>query len=117
VRIVGSSGTSLPVGFVVVVGVLVVAQLTLQVVALLSLVRLPSARVSIGGRKWVWALIIVFGELVGSILYFVVGRLPVPAPDPSVTATGSAAQRALDVLYGERPEPPDVEGVAPGREP
>jgi hypothetical protein len=47
-------------------------QLILIVIALRDLVR-PERQVK-GGNKWVWALIIVFGELLGPLLYFALGR-------------------------------------------
>lgn len=47
-------------------------QLILILVALRDLLR-PERRVK-GGNKWLWALIIVVGELLGPLLYFAVGR-------------------------------------------
>jgi len=81
---------------------LLVVQLGIQVYALVDLARRPAVR---GGRKWVWALIIVFGNLVGAIAYLAAGR-PTPEVDVSgssaSTAGGEAAQRAVDALYGPR---------------
>jgi hypothetical protein len=45
-------------------------QLALIVVALIDLARRERTR----GPKWLWALIIVFINLIGPIIYFVVGR-------------------------------------------
>jgi hypothetical protein len=45
-------------------------QLALIVVALLDLARRERTR----GPKWLWVLIIVLVNLIGPILYFVVGR-------------------------------------------
>ena len=45
-------------------------QLVLIVVALIDLARRERTR----GPKWLWALIIVFVNLIGPIIYFVVGR-------------------------------------------
>jgi hypothetical protein len=47
-----------------------VLQLILMVVALVDLSRREKTR----GPKWVWALVIVLGELLGPILYFIIGR-------------------------------------------
>jgi hypothetical protein len=47
-----------------------ILQLVLAVVGLISLSRAEAVR----GPKWMWVLIIVFGNILGSILYFVVGR-------------------------------------------
>ena len=45
-------------------------QLALIVVALIDLARRERTR----GPKWVWVLIILFINLIGPIIYFVVGR-------------------------------------------
>jgi len=50
----------------------VVIQLGLMIVALIDLER-DERRVR-GGRKVVWALIIVFVNIIGPIVYFTVGR-------------------------------------------
>ncbi len=44
---------------------LVLLQLTLMIVALVDLVRREKTR----GPKWVWTLVIIFGELIGPIIY------------------------------------------------
>jgi hypothetical protein len=51
---------------------LIVLQLLLVVVALRDLIQ-PDRRVR-GGNKGIWAVIIVLGELLGPIVYFVAGR-------------------------------------------
>jgi len=49
---------------------LVLLQLTLMIVALVDLIRREKTR----GPKWIWALVIIFGELIGPIIYFIFGR-------------------------------------------
>ena len=49
---------------------LLLIQLSLMVFALIDLAKREKTR----GPKWLWALIIIFGELFGPIIYFVVGR-------------------------------------------
>ena len=49
---------------------LIAIQLVLMIVALLDLRRREKVR----GPKWLWVLLIIFGEMIGPILYFVVGR-------------------------------------------
>lgn len=49
---------------------LIVIQLALIVFALLDLRQRTATR----GPKWVWVLVIVFVNLIGPIIYFVVGR-------------------------------------------
>ena len=51
---------------------LLVLQLILIGVSLWDLTR-PERQVK-GGNKWVWALVIVFGQLVGPLVYLFVGR-------------------------------------------
>ena len=49
---------------------ILVLQLGLIVVALIDLARRERTR----GPKWMWALIILFVNLIGPIVYFVLGR-------------------------------------------
>ncbi|MEO3945011.1 PLD nuclease N-terminal domain-containing protein [Gorillibacterium sp. CAU 1737] len=51
---------------------LVVLQLILMIIAGLDLLRQDKGRIC--GPKWAWALVIVFGELIGPVVYFVAGR-------------------------------------------
>ena len=50
---------------------LILIQLGLMIFALVDLSKREKTR----GPKWMWALIIIFGELVGPIVYFVIGRI------------------------------------------
>ena len=49
---------------------IIILQLILLVVALLDLARRERTR----GPKWVWVLVILFINIIGPILYLVVGR-------------------------------------------
>lgn len=49
---------------------ILVLQLILMIAALVDLAKRERTR----GPKWMWVLIIVLGEFVGSILYFIIGR-------------------------------------------
>jgi len=49
---------------------LVLLQLILMIVALVDLSKREKTR----GPKWLWAIIIILGELIGPILYFIIGR-------------------------------------------
>ena len=49
---------------------LVVLQLGLQIWALVDLAR----REATIGPKWLWAVIIIIGELLGPVIYFIAGR-------------------------------------------
>lgn len=49
---------------------LIVIQLALMVAALIDLIRRTGTR----GPKWLWLLVILFVNILGPILYFVLGR-------------------------------------------
>lgn len=49
---------------------LIVLQLILMITALISLARTPYTR----GPKWLWIILIVGLNLIGTIAYFVAGR-------------------------------------------
>ena len=49
---------------------IILIQLGLMVFCLLDLARRERTK----GPKWMWALIIILGELIGPIVYLVVGR-------------------------------------------
>ena len=59
-------------GFLLILVPILVIQLGLIITALYDLTR-PARRVK-GDSKVVWALIIIFVNLIGPILYFLVGR-------------------------------------------
>jgi hypothetical protein len=48
----------------------ILIQLGLMIAALVDLIRRQQTR----GPKWVWALVILFVNFIGPIIYFVVGR-------------------------------------------
>jgi len=48
----------------------ILLQLVLMIFALVDLIRREKTR----GPKWMWAIIIVLGELLGPIVYLLVGR-------------------------------------------
>lgn len=49
---------------------IILIQFVLLIIAVIDLVRIEKTN----GPKWMWALIILFVNLVGPILYFVIGR-------------------------------------------
>ncbi len=49
---------------------IVLIQLGLMVFCLVDLARREQTK----GPKWLWAVIIIFGELIGPIVYLLVGR-------------------------------------------
>lgn len=80
--------------------VVLALQLSLQVFALVDLARRPAVR---GGKKWVWAVVIVAVSLLGAILYLAMGRTPDAAehgPDGTDDRPRTSSRDALDRLYG-----------------
>lgn len=49
---------------------LLIVQLILMIIALIDLSKIHATN----GPKWLWVIIIIFGNLLGSIVYFIVGR-------------------------------------------
>lgn len=90
----------LPIWAIVAVGALIIVQLSLQVMALVQVVRTPAERVTLGSRKWVWILIIVLGEMLGPILWFLLGRSKVVAVDVAAAQDKERTQEVADALYG-----------------
>jgi len=93
--------TSVPTWLWVVLGVAVVLQLSLMIWALVDVIKRPAVRVR--GPKWLWVIIIVFGELIGPIVYLAVARLPETVDVARPTPTADRASSAADVLYGSPP--------------
>jgi len=93
----------LPTGVLVFLAVAGLVQLTLDVVALVDLVRRPVDRVAMG-NKWIWVAIILLVNMLGAILYLVVGRKPAPAAEVPVPSAPSASrtENIADSLYGRR---------------
>lgn len=49
---------------------ILIIQLILLIVAIIDLVKIEKTN----GPKWLWAIIILFINIIGPILYFVIGR-------------------------------------------
>lgn len=98
---------TLPVGFLVVLAVLVLITLTLIVFALIDLYRRPAGSVTFGS-KWVWLVLILCLNLLGPVLYLTVGRKPAPPADipPTTERSPHGANHIVDRLYGP-PNHPD----------
>ena len=81
---------------------LVVLQLAAQIYALVDLTRRGSVR---GGRKWVWLLVILLGNLPGAIAYLAAGRTVHVEQSDALgvkTAGEERVHKAIDTLYGPR---------------
>ena len=93
----------IPVAGLAALGIFAVAQIALQVCCLVDLARRPRVRY---GRKWMWLLVILSGQLGGAIVYLAFARLPAVVADQPLppAAAGQRARRALEVLYRRREE-------------
>ncbi len=91
---------SLPAWLLVVGAVLAIAQIAFEVWALVDMLKRPADQLALGGRKWLWAIIILFVNWLGAILYFAIGRKPASAVVDGPAASGADNARALDSLYG-----------------
>jgi hypothetical protein len=49
---------------------LIILQALLAIIGLISLVKAERVR----GPKWMWVIFIIFGNMIGSIAYFTIGR-------------------------------------------
>lgn len=94
--------TDLPPGLLVALALLVVAQVTLDVVALVDLYRRPAERVV--GNKWIWVAVVLLVNVVGAVVYLAAGRKAAPAQEvpPAPRGGGSVA----DALYGRPTDEP-----------
>lgn len=81
---------------------LVVAQVGVQVWALVDLVRRNKVA---GGRKWLWAaaILLLSNLALGAILYLLVGRTKIESvsdADVPQVQSGNRTARAVEALYG-----------------
>ena len=98
--------STLPVGVLIGLGVVLVLEIALDVVALIDLVRRPRSTI-VFGNKWIWVAVIVLVSLIGAILYLAIGRKPAPAMDTQQQASPPKRSSAdiADALYGSTDEP------------
>lgn len=76
-----------------------IAQVSLEVYAIVDIVRRPASQI-VGKKVW-WVLLVVFVNLIGAVIYLVAGRKPAELLETSVPRpTKDAAADAVDALYG-----------------
>ena len=94
--------SAVPVWGLVVLGGVIVVQITLDVISLLDLYRRPVEQV-VFANKWIWVAVILLVSTVGAIIYLVAGRKPAilfegtPASSPAVRT-----ENVAETLYGRR---------------
>ena len=90
----------LPTWVLVVGGLLAVVQVFVELWALVDMLRRPADQLTLGGRKWLWAIIILFIHFIGAIIYFAAGRKPAAVVDVAPHApVAQRADAAVDALY------------------
>ncbi|MDR1449135.1 MAG: hypothetical protein LBI84_02850 [Propionibacteriaceae bacterium] len=91
----------LPAPVVIALAVLVAAQIALLAISLVVLFRAPRGRL-VFERKWPWFLIVVFGNMIGSIVFLAVGRRAAPVDDAQgAEFRGDGVARVVGNLYGD----------------
>jgi hypothetical protein len=97
--------SALPVWGLVVLAVLVVAEITLDVIALVDLNRRPVDQV-IFANKWIWLAIILLVNSfsLGAIIYLLAARKPAVLTDDDAPSSSKfvGSDDIADILYGPR---------------
>ena len=104
--------SGLPAGALVALIVLGVVELGLVVYCIVDIVRRPAV---LGGHKWLWIVLVLVFNLVGSIVYLAVGREQPAAAEPARAGDLDARSRtesAADLLYGPAAAPAPAPGDA-----
>jgi Phospholipase_D-nuclease N-terminal len=87
-------------GALIAIVVLACLQLVFQAWCLVDLARRTSV---LGGRKWIWALVIIFAGVLGAFIYLGLGRQGYVDLGPDRGAGDEdATRRAIDKLYGDK---------------
>lgn len=94
--------SAIPVWGLVALGILVVVQITLDVIALLDLYRRPVDQV-VFANKWIWVAVILLVSTVGAIVYLAAARKPAALTEGSAPpASAVRTDKIADALYGPR---------------
>ena len=94
--------SSVPVWGLVALGVLAVAQITLDVIALVDLYRRPVEQV-VFTNKWIWVAIVLLVNTIGAIIYLVAARKPDVVTDNAAASSSPVrTEDVADTLYGPR---------------
>lgn len=79
------------------IGGAVILQLALQVYAIIDWVKRPAEGMK--GNRIMWIVIILFGEILGALVYLLAARLPQQV-DVRAPADPATSQSVVDALYG-----------------
>jgi len=95
--------STLPAWALVIGGVVGIAQLAFEIWTLVKMFQTPAEQLTLGGRKWLWAIIILLVNWIGAVIFLVAGRKPAAAVEvPPATGAATRAEAAADALYGAR---------------
>lgn len=100
-----TSLADIPAAVLAILALIVLAEVALDVVALVHLYRTPVAQV-VGGNKWVWVVVIVLVNLIGAILYLAIGHRPAPAAEEPGARPPERVGDIVDSLYGAADQQP-----------
>lgn len=94
--------SSLPTPALIALVVYGIVQISVEIYAIIDIIRRPADRIA--GPKFMWVLIVLLVNLIGAIVYLLVGRKPAPVTQEGASvAQGDAARNAVDTLYGGDP--------------
>ena len=83
-----------------IIAVVALVQICFQIWSLIDLSRRESVY---GGRKWVWAVVIICAGFLGAFIYLGLGRgVYESSGEDEQVASERATRRALDNLYGDK---------------
>jgi uncharacterized membrane protein len=83
-----------------IIAVVALVQICFQIWSLIDLSRRESVY---GGRKWVWAVVIICAGFLGAFIYLGLGRVVYESSgEDEQVASERATRRALDNLYGDK---------------
>jgi hypothetical protein len=95
--------SAVPAWGLVALGVLVVIETALDVIALVDLYRRPTSQV-VFANKWIWLAIVLLVNTLGAIIYLAAARKPAVGPDdaPPPASKSLRTDNIADTLYGPR---------------
>ena len=95
--------SAVPVWGLLALGVLIIVEIALDVIALVDLYRRPVDQV-VFANKWIWLAIILLVNTVGAIIYLVVARKPAVLTEGAAPSapTSVRTDTIADTLYGPR---------------
>lgn len=90
-----------PVWLLAIAVVLVLVQITLDVIALLDLYRRPRAEIALMNKPF-WTAVILLLSIVGAVLYLVIGRRRPVGEDAPAASPSMRPADVADALYRRR---------------